>query len=206
MLFYCVRHGETQFNADGRIQGQTDSPLSDLGRRQCEAVAAALESRLLEAVYSSPLRRAIDSAECVAARLKLEIRIDPRLMEIDAGIFQGLTWPEIERRHPVEAKQWLARDPDYRIPQGESRGDVMVRARAAFEELRASGHRQVVVMAHGGLLSAAFRTLLEIPPRRNPFSLENASISRLAWDEEVKLISLNETGHLAGLRTAGIDL
>lgn len=206
MLFYCVRHGETEFNAAGRIQGQGDSLLSELGRRQCAAVARALRPARLEIVYSSPLRRAIDSAQCIAEELGLEVRVDARLMEIHAGVFQGLTWPEIERLHPEAARSWKSRDPEFRIPDGESRAEVQKRGRAVFAELREAPYKRVLVVAHGGLLSAAFRGLLEIPPRLHPFTLDNGSISRLAWDDDVKLLSLNETCHLAELRTEGADL
>ena len=88
MLLYCIRHGESSYNAEGRIQGQSDVPLSELGRRQSEAVAAALAEVPIEAVYASPLRRAMQTARPVAERLNLEIQTDPRLMEVHAGEFQ----------------------------------------------------------------------------------------------------------------------
>src|SRR5580704_7422596 len=103
MILYCVRHGETVFNAAGRIQGQTDSELSELGRRQCQLVAQALAGEPIEAIYSSPLKRALEGAHCVADRLRLRVCIDARLMEINAGIFQELAWEDIERRYPAEA-------------------------------------------------------------------------------------------------------
>ena len=206
MILYCVRHGETEFNAVGRIQGQADSRLSELGKRQCEAIAQRLATQPIEAVYSSTLRRAIDSAQCIAQRLGLEVRIDPRLMEINAGIFQQLVWEQIEQRHPVEAAAWKSQDPDYRIPNGESRGDVMVRARAALEAIREASHRQAVIVAHGGLLSAALKVLLEIPAKLNPFSFYNGSISKLQWDGQVKLLTLNQIDHLRGLEGGGGDL
>jgi broad specificity phosphatase PhoE len=198
MILYCVRHGETVANAAGRIQGQSDTCLSPLGQRQSQAVAAALGELPIEAVYASPLRRAVDSAQCVADRLHLGMRVDGRLMEINAGIFQGLSWPQIEARYPREARRWKAQDPDFRIPGGESRRDVMRRADEALREIHAAGHTQAIIVAHGGLLSAAFKVLLNIPAERNPFSLENGSISKIAWDRDVKLLWLNQTHHLQG--------
>ena len=206
MILYCVRHGETTYNATRRIQGQTDSELSAIGWQQCAAVAEALARQKIEAVYSSPLRRALESARLVAESLRLEVQIDPRLMEINAGIFQGLSWEEIEQKHPAEAARWKTQDPEFRIPGGESRWDVMQRAADAFRAIREAGHRQVAIVAHGGLLSAAFKVLLEIPARLNPFSLDNGSISKLAWDREVKLLSLNAIDHLHGLHHGGMDL
>ncbi len=206
MILYCVRHGETVFNAAGRIQGQTDSELSALGRRQCQAVAAAFAGQPIEAIYSSPLRRAREGAACVAETLGLPVIEDDRLMEIHAGIFQGLDWKDIEVRYPREAAAWRTQDPDFRIPQGESRRDLMQRVAAALADIREAGHRQVVVVAHGGSLSAGFKALLEIPARRNPFTLGNGSISKLAWEHDVKLLALNLTDHLRGAMGGGGDL
>ena len=168
MILYCVRHGETVFNAAGRIQGQTDSELSPLGRRQCQAVAAAFAREPIEAVYSSPLRRAREGAACVADVLGLPVREDDRLMEIHAGIFQGLDWQDIEARYPREAAAWRSQDPDYRIPQGESRRDLMQRVAAALADIREAGHRQAVVVAHGGSLMPASRRCWRFRPTAIP--------------------------------------
>lgn len=207
MLLYCVRHGETEYNAAGRIQGQLDSPLSELGYRQCAAVAEALIGQPIDLILCSPLRRASESARTIAERLNVDIRFDDRLMEINAGLFQGRCWPEIETLYPDAARQWRKQDPDFRLPEGESRRDVMLRVRAAFDDLRKSSVQQVIVVAHGGSLSAACKSLLEIPAQRNPFSLQNGSITRLQWnDRDVKLLSLNEVCHLHGLVGGGGDL
>jgi probable phosphoglycerate mutase len=206
MKLFCVRHGETFYNFEGRIQGQSDSQLSPLGRQQCEAVAEALASPAIDAIICSPLSRAVQSAQVIADRLQLRIAIEPRLTEINAGVFQGLSWDQIDKELPADAQRWRSQDPDYRIPGGESRRDLMVRSRAAFEAIREAGYRQAVVMAHGGSLSAAFKALLEIPANRNPFALSNGSISTVVWEKDFKLMTLNETGHLHHLRSSGGDL
>ncbi|MBI3838592.1 MAG: histidine phosphatase family protein [Planctomycetia bacterium] len=206
MKLFCVRHGETFYNLSGRIQGQSDSELSPLGQRQCQAVAEALGTLALDAIIASPLHRALDSAQCVADKLNMSVQVDPRLMEIDAGIFQGLCWDEIDRQFPAEAARWRSQDPDYRIPEGESRRDLMNRARDAFCAIREAGYRQAVVVAHGGSLSAAFKALLEIPAGRNPFSLDNGSISTVVWEKDFRLLSLNERGHLRDDLSGGGDL
>ena len=206
MKLFCVRHGETFYNLEGRIQGQSNSHLSPLGRRQCEAVADVLAEQQIDAIYSSPFARAVESAQCVADKLQLPIATDPRLMEINAGIFQGHTWGEINEQFADAAALWRKQDPDYRIPGGESRRDVMLRARDAFFAIREAGHSQVVVMAHGGSLSAALKGVLEIPAEHNPFTFSNGSISTIQWEAEVKLLMLNETGHLHGLESGDGDL
>jgi broad specificity phosphatase PhoE len=127
-------------------------------------------------------------------------------MEINAGIFQGHCWHEIDEQFPGEAALWRTQDPDFRIPGGESRRDLMVRSRAAFCAIREASYRCAIVVAHGGSICAALKALLEIPAEHNPFTLNNGSISTAAWESEFKLLSLNETAHLHGLVSGGGDL
>lgn len=206
MHLYCVRHGQTVFNAEGRIQGQSDSGLSELGRRQSLAAAEALQGRAIEAIFSSPLERARQTAEAIAAALELPVETDPRLMEINAGILQNQLRAELDRLYPDVMAHWHSGDPDYRFPGGESRRDLMLRGGEAFRSIRASGHRQVVVVAHGGLLVAAIKDVVGIPAKQNPFSLDNCSITELAWDgDQARLVTVNQVDHLAavGLGTKG---
>ncbi len=196
MILYLVRHGESVFNLERRIQGQLNIELSPLGQRQALALAGALESQTFDALYCSPLRRGMETAQPIAERLHLEIKTDDRLKEINAGMFQGLHWEEIERLHPSEAVHWRAQEPDFVIPDGESRRALMQRARAAFEAIRETGARQVLVVSHGGTLAGALKSLLSVPVELNPFAFYNASISRLAWDKQVKVLSINEIDHL----------
>lgn len=202
MLLYLIRHGESLFNAEGRIQGQSDVALSPLGLRQAKAIAFSLGQQPIEAVFSSPLRRAIETAEPLARRLDVELRTDDRLREINAGIFQGLLWAEIEEKFPDESRPWHEGQPDFVIPGGESRRQLMVRGRAVFEAIREMNLRQVAVVAHGGILAAALKAILRIPAEVNPFSFYNASISKLVWEKRIKLMTLNQLDHL---KAAGID-
>jgi broad specificity phosphatase PhoE len=203
MLLHCVRHGESVFNAEGRIQGQTDIELSPLGHRQARALAAAFERGSIDAIYCSPLKRALETARPLAEKLGLPIETDTRLLEINVGIFQALLSSELATRHPSETERWHSYDPDYRIPGGETRRELMIRGQAALESIRDRGHQQAVVVAHGGLLSAAFKGLLGIPAERNPFMLYNASISTLSFQPQLKLLTLNQVEHL---RTADCGL
>lgn len=201
MLIYLIRHGESLYNAEARIQGQSDVALSPLGLRQAEAIADALANERIDAIFASPLRRALQTAEPIAARFELTIQADDRLKEIHAGIFQGLLWAEIEDKFPDAARPWREQHPDFVIPGGESRRSLMVRGRAVFESIRESPFRRVAVVSHGGILAGALKALLRIPAEINPFSLYNASISKLAWNETIKLLTLNQLDHL---RAAGL--
>ncbi len=199
MLLYCVRHGESSFNAQGRIQGQADVPLSPLGLQQSQALAVALSKLPIEAVFSSPLARAAQTARPLADALGLELIFEAGLKELNAGVFQGRTWDEVGIEHPEAAARWKAGDPDFVIPGGESRRQLMHRGREALESIRQRGFRQVAVIAHGGVLAAAFKSLLGIPAELNPFNFFNASISQLRWDGPVKLLTLNQVDHLSRL-------
>jgi 2,3-bisphosphoglycerate-dependent phosphoglycerate mutase len=196
MILYLIRHGESLYNAEERVQGQADVALSPLGLLQADAIAGALAAEAIDAVFASPLRRAMQTAEPIAARLGLAIHCDDRLKEIHAGIFQGLLWDEIEAKFPDAARLWREQQPDFVIPEGESRRALMERGRAVFESIRESPFHRVAVVSHGGILSAALKSLLRIPAEINPFSLYNASISVLAWNEKIKLLSLNDLDHL----------
>lgn len=202
MLLYVARHGETTYNAEGRIQGQEDVELSELGRRQARSLAEALAKRGIEVVYSSPLARAYRTAQAVAEACRTPLRVDDRLKELHAGVFQNVLASELGTLFPEAAARWRSQDPDYRIPGGESRRDLMDRGRQALEAIRASGYQRVAVVAHGGLLTAAFKALLHIPAEYNPFVLYNAALSIIEWEQQPRLLVLNQTDHL---RAAGCE-
>jgi broad specificity phosphatase PhoE len=209
MLLYLVRHGESTFNAEGRIQGQSDAPLSELGRRQSTAVADALATVPIEVVYSSPLRRTLETARCIADRHGLSIHTDPRLMELNAGVFEGRLRSDLAAVFPAELARWLGGDEDFAIPGGESRRQLMHRGCKAIRAIAAADHRQAVAVTHGGLLSVTLQTLLNMPQPLPPFSLHNGSITRVAVDSQgrLSLVALNEIEHLRGISaTCGGDL
>jgi probable phosphoglycerate mutase len=204
MLLYCIRHGESTYNAQGRVQGHLNIPLSDLGRRQAAALADACRDLGAEALFCSPLRRAQETAEAIAAAADLPIREEPGLIEIKVGIFQGHSRDELDRVFPEEYGRWRSGDPDYAVPGGESRRTLMQRGRAVLESIAQADYGRVIVVSHGAILAAAFKSLLDIPAQRHPFMLENASLSRLEIDGAlVRLHTLNEVGHLKGVGLAG---
>jgi broad specificity phosphatase PhoE len=199
MILYCVRHGQSIYNAEGRIQGHCDVGLSPLGLQQSEALAEALAERPIDAVYSSPLRRAAETAGPVAEKLRLPLRTDPRLMEIHAGIFQGKRSEEVRRLYPVESALWRQGDMDFRIPGGESRRDLTRRGCDAFADILMGHHTEVAVVAHGRLLTVTLNALLNLPEDEWLTSLDNGSITTVRFqpDGEAELLELDETEHLS---------
>lgn len=195
--FYIVRHGETDWNKDGRYQGQTDIDLNDQGRQQSAAVAARMAGLTLDAIYSSDLKRAHDTAAAIAAGRP--ITPDPRLREVHAGRCQGLLHTEIALREP---DFWAAaqQDPEtVPFPDGESPVELQMRAMDCLRELaeRHPGQR-VAVVTHGGVIKTMVAAVLGVSLAvRSRFWLDNCSLTVVehgtrGW----RLRSLNDTAHL----------
>jgi probable phosphoglycerate mutase len=115
-----VRHGETAWNAEGRVQGQLDVPLNDIGLAQARAVAAALQGEHFTAIYSSDLQRVTRTAEPTAAMLGLPVQLDPRLRERHYGMFQTLTYADVKILHPEDYARFKAKDLDYDFRTGRA--------------------------------------------------------------------------------------
>lgn len=174
-----VRHGETVWNQEGRMQGQHDSPLTDTGLRQGVQVARRLKDVAFTTLYSSDLGRAYRTAQSIATETGHEIVVDVRLRERHFGLFEGLTGPEMKERHPAEYARFAARDPDYAVPGGESAAGFQVRCIACFDDL-ARRHRDetIVVVAHGLVLDALYRAASGMPlDQPRGFPLLNCSIN-----------------------------
>jgi probable phosphoglycerate mutase len=193
--FIVVRHGETQWNVAGRIQGHGDSKLTDAGRAQAEAIASRLAVERFDAIVASDLGRAFDTAQAIARGCGLSVATDARLRERSFGVGEGLTYEEIDRQYPDIFSRVRSTDPDAPIPGGESRRQFHERVRAAFEALaREHEGRRVTVVTHGGVLSSLFRHVHGIgleEPHRIPIA--NASYNAVtigpggwtidAWDD-----------------------
>ena len=148
-----VRHGETDDNAADRFQGQLDTPLNDRGREQSRALADALAGEGLRALYSSPLLRARETAEIVAERLGLELVLDARFMEADAGAWSGALCADIIAADAAAFDAWRAREPGFRFPGGESVAEQGERVAAALLDV-AAGPLPALVVTHGGAIRA----------------------------------------------------
>lgn len=205
MILYCVRHGESTYNAEGRVQGQADVPLSEHGIRQGRAVAAALCELPIQAIFASPLQRAYQTAEIAAAELGLDIRTDDRLKELNAGVFQDKLRTELGERYPEEYARWKSGDPSFAIPGGESRNDLQRRGMQVLRDIGSQPFEHVAVIGHGRLLITSIKGVLGIPLDAEPQSLRNGSITRLEMngDGQATLLGIDEAGHLAHLGEAG---
>jgi broad specificity phosphatase PhoE len=154
---YLVRHGETDDNVAGVPQGHRDVPINDRGRAQVRAVVAWFQHRPLDAVRSSPLRRALDLAEPLAAAHALQVQADPRLVEFDQGQLDGLPIEQIRTRFPDFIEQWLEGDPtNLRMPGGETYAEVQARMVEAIEDAAtAHPNAAVALVSHNLAIKAA---------------------------------------------------
>lgn len=158
-----LRHGETDWNAEFRMQGQTDVPLNAVGHAQAAAAAASVAALEPEAIISSDLQRAQQTAEPIAALTGLSVRTDKRLRETDLGEWEALTRQDVETGWPGLWEQWRSSAADFAPPGGESRRQVAHRANGLVDELRDGEHRRVLLVAHGGLIVGLTGQLLALP-------------------------------------------
>lgn len=198
-----IRHGETAWNAERRLQGHIDIALNAEGLRQAEALGFALADERVDAIISSDLQRAHQSALALARVHGLPVHTDPALRERCFGGFEGLLYAEIEQRFPREFAAWQARDVDGVMPSGlrtaETFRQFYQRCTGAIVRL-AQQHRgqALVLVAHGGVLECAYRAALGLSletPR--DFPVLNASINRFSvTDGQLALLSWGEVAHL----------
>jgi len=201
MRLLLIRHGQSVGNAADRIQGLNDEPLTELGREQAQALAYRVRAQYaLSAVYSSPLLRARETAEIIAAVLGLEVRVEDRLKEYHPGVVTGMRFEEVQAQYPEVAKRWA--EDSWRVPIPGEEGVELFQRRvmAAMDEIVTAhrGDKTVAVVAHGGTLSAYLAGLLELDFRkRQPWVFANASLSMVIPDGiRPRLALLNDTCHV----------
>jgi probable phosphoglycerate mutase len=199
MRVLLVRHGETVWNAENRVQGQSDIPLNDMGRAQAAKVAARLARETFEVAYTSDLQRAWDTAAAIIAHHPgVEVRSDPRLRETSKGVWEGRRWAEIHAEHAGALIAWHEnRD---QIPAGgETLSDLAARVSAVLADLKEHHMGQsVLVVGHGVVLRVLVCLALEISPARAwNIHMGNAALSEIRFDSEgALLVRLNDVSHL----------
>lgn len=181
-----VRHGETEWNHDNRVQGSMDVPLSPRGREQTLALARVLRrrGRAFDRVYTSDLSRARETAEILAASLGCPApEVDPLLREMDCGEWEGRSIDDLREREPEGWRRWMD-DPTFRVPGGESILDVKARAKTflALRREELSAVERVLVVAHGLFNRMVLSEVMALEPQRARFfATDNASYAAFRW-------------------------
>jgi 2,3-bisphosphoglycerate-dependent phosphoglycerate mutase len=197
----AVRHGETAWNVQTRIQGQIDIGLNARGRQQARRLARALADERFDAVYASDLQRAADTARAVAEHNGLPLRTDVSLRERGFGTFEGLTWADVEQQHAEASRRWRERDAAFGPPGGETLAVFYERAVDALATIAARHRGQhIAIVTHGGVLDVLYRAASRIAldaPRT--WQLGNAAINRVLHGERgFTLVGWNDNFHLEG--------
>ena len=196
-----VRHGETVWNTESRIQGHSDSALTALGLEQADAIAARLAGERFDALLSSDLGRARETAMAIAGRTGHRAIEDPRLRERNFGVGEGLTYGELDYQYPDVFSRVRETDPDFRIPSGESRRQFHSRVVSAFTSVaEAHDGKRIVVVTHGGVLAILYRHVHGLgiaTPHAIP--IVNASYNVLGFESGAfRLLCWGDTAHLGG--------
>jgi probable phosphoglycerate mutase len=176
-----VRHGETAWNAEHRVQGQLDIPLNRIGLTQAQAVGRALKDERFDAIYSSDLVRARQTADPIASFLSLKMLLDRDLRERHYGIFERLTYAEVQTRFPEDYARFAARDPEYAFRTGESLKDFSARSIAVVSKIvKQYEGRNILVFTHGGVLDKLYRFITGLPlSAERDFGIPNAGLNRI---------------------------
>ena len=194
-----MRHGQSTWNQQHRIQGQLDPPLSDEGRQQAALLGARLGGRRFAGFYASDLKRAFETAEVIGASLGLAPEPNQSLREIFLGAWEGLRTEEIADRFPEAWACWVE-EPDWDcVPEGEGAAAFDARVGSALEEmLTRHPHGDVLVVTHGGVIQVALHRMVGRPSRGLfPFKIQNASISVIEKrDGRMVIGGVNDVGHL----------
>ena len=204
-----IRHGQTDWNVSKRLQGHSDIPLNEKGREQAAALAETLRDEKLDAIFSSDLKRALETARAIARLHHLPVQPDPAFRERSYGAFEGLSREEIKTRYPESHAAWYAADPDHVFPPGERPAESMRTFHnrvidALYRIARPYAGKKIVLIAHFGILEAAYRVVHRTPLEvRNRVPVLNTSINRfLVGDNTIELLQWGDGQHLETTKPA----
>lgn len=196
-----IRHGQTDWNIEGRWQGCLPVSLNDVGRAQARALADYLRGRPIGAIYSSDLPRALETATFIADVLGLQPIPDNRLREFSLGVFEGRRRDELIELYPEEWRAFRTEDADYVVPQGESRRALQNRMWAAWQDITANGGGpEVAIVTHGGSLKQLLLKLFGATPEIQNLRFENTSVTTIERDGQGwQLAEMAVASHLENL-------
>ncbi len=196
--FVIIRHGETMWNREHRIQGQKNSELSPVGERQVQATAERLRDVMCDRLVASDLGRTLQTARPIVAATGLAVETDQRLRERCFGVFEGMTREQIQVHDTQAFERWQTRDPAWAMQDGESLLRLSDRVRACLESIASDTAGKVIIVTHGGVLDAMYRIAANLAldaPRT--WQLLNSSINEIEIDAgRWRLLGWGDVSHL----------
>ncbi len=202
-VVYLIRHGETEWNVQRRIQGQSDSPLTKKGEHQANLVARRVSTEGITHIISSDLGRARCTAEIISTYCGSSIVTDPRLRELHMGVLEGRKIETLSKKEEHWRQQMVNGTPGARIPEGESMEELAIRMRAALDACLVSPNNRMLIVSHGIALGCLLGTLLGLPAStERRLRLRNCSLSRIDYQQSSWLASgwiIETTGDTAHL-------
>jgi broad specificity phosphatase PhoE len=208
---FLIRHGATDWNLQGRCQGATDRPLSEVGLRQAEEIAATLSAESLRAVYSSDLTRARQTAHLISRPHGLEVTIEAAIRELDHGELEGLTFAEIKQNYPGFIERWRTEPADIQVPGGERLTDVAERAWDGLNRIarRHQSRETVIVVSHNfpilGIVCRITGTQLN---QYRTFHLDPCGVTRIHYsgDNNWTVTQINNKDYISEVVAQGSPL
>jgi broad specificity phosphatase PhoE len=213
MRLLLVRHAESQGNRELRLQGRREFPLTELGVQQADALASRLAGASPAAIYSSPIGRAIQTAEIIGSKIGVPVTLEPKLQEYDFGdAVSGCTWEEIRKHHPDIIEGFRKSSSDFpRYPGEEGRQVFQERVRSAYQDISSlhQNDANVVVITHAGPITVLLLDALSRPYQRPiPFVLDNASITTIEVNANgssaqppVVITGINDACHVGNIQS-----
>ena len=210
LIVKLIRHGESEFNRQGRIQGHTNSPLSATGKLQAELTGRWLrENSKIKRIYTSPLKRALQTAQIIAELTNSPLFVVEEFKEVGLGIWEGKSIEEVKENDPVNFKLWFTEPLKAKIKNAENLEAFKERVVRAFKNItEREPEGEIAIVTHGGVISAIIAHILELDMNHIwRIRLDNASVSEIRIEPEITRISLlNSTFHLNGIETKGISI
>ena len=203
MKIYLIRHGQTDWNLEGKIQGRHDVSLNKTGLKQAELLAMGMDKRPVVQIFSSRQKRALETAQAVGRRQHVAVTVIDGLEEVEFGEWEGKTWDEISREYPEEFKVWCTEPAEIVPPGGESRPQIYRRIGNALKEILRRSRGDIAIVSHGAALAYMVSLMLEKElGDHDEIIVKNASISTVEYDRETgkfHMAEANDVSHLKAL-------
>lgn len=202
MKIFLIRHGQTDWNVQGRIQGQKDIALNEAGEQQARLLAEGMQSRRVTQIYCSRQKRAIQTAAAIGSRQQVEVHIVEGLEEVNFGYWEGMTMEEIQKNYPKEYENWCVNPLEARPPGGETQMQVLERASKVVDEILAQAKGDLAIVSHGATLAYIAAYLLKDNQDEKDIIVENASITTLLSQGDkgsFVLLQSNDVRHLQSI-------